>query len=143
MLTLERPLCLIFSYYPHLGKYQLQKFSQVRRRFLIEQYWGSRLAEANPIKIGAKMILRESLKSSRRFKCLLNPSSVIFTIEDYFVDQISINVCWLFQMRLLNKILVFKGFWLKIKIAFLQYFCCNFLVVVKGLYNYKCPKRKI
>ena len=96
MLALERPLCLIFSNFPHLGKYQLWKFSQVRRRFLIGQCLGSRLAEANPIKIGAKMILRESLKSSRRFKCLLNPSSVIFTIEDCFADQMLINVCWLF-----------------------------------------------
>ena len=69
---------------------------------------GSRLAEANPIKIGAKMILKESLKSSRRFKCLLNPSSVIFTIEDCFADQILINVCWLFQMRLLNKAIIIK-----------------------------------
>ena len=62
------------------------------------------MAEANPIKIGAKMILKESLKSSRRFKCLLNPSSVIFTIEDCFAGQILINVCWLFQMRLLKKV---------------------------------------
>ena len=79
---------------------------------------GSRLAEANPIKIGAKMILKESLKSSRRFKCLLNPSSVIFTIEDCFADKMLINVCWLFQMRLLNKAIIIKRFQLKIKIVF-------------------------
>lgn len=101
------------------------------------------MAEANPIKIGAKMILKESLKSSRRFKCLLNPSSVIFTIEDCFADQMLINVCWLFQMRLLNKILMFKKVLTRDKNSIFAMFCCNFLIVVKGFYSYKCLKRKI
>lgn len=99
MLTLERPLCLIFSNFPHLGKYQLWRFSE-EAFFLIGQCLGSRLAEANPIKIGAKMIfkgksevfkaLQVSLESifsyiyNRELFCWLNTYKCLLVISDAF-----------------------------------------------------------